>query len=36
MRQKLRDLARPLYRQACKNILQVSIRIMPGELRRLN
>lgn len=36
MRQKLGDLARPLRRQARENVLQVSIRIMPIEPRRLD
>ena len=36
MRQQLLDLARPLRRQACKNVFQISIRIMPVEPRRLD
>jgi hypothetical protein len=36
MRQQLSNLTRPLRRQACKHILQVSIRIMPIEPCRLD
>lgn len=36
MRQQLPNLTRPLRRQASKNVLQISIRIMPVELGRLD
>ena len=36
MRQQLPNLTRPLHRQASKNVLQISIRIMPVELGRLD
>lgn len=36
MRQQLPDCARPLRRQASEDALQISIRIMPVELGRLD
>lgn len=36
MWQQLINLSRPLRRQACKNVLQLSIWIMPIEPRRLD
>ena len=36
MRQQLRNLTRPLRRQASQNVLQISIRIMPVHARRLD
>jgi hypothetical protein len=36
MRQQLRNLTRSLRRQARKDVLQISIRFMPVEPRRLD
>lgn len=36
MRQKVTDFTRPLRRQAREDVLQISIRIMPVEPRRLD
>jgi hypothetical protein len=36
MRQQFSNFTCPLCRQACKNILQVSVRIVPVEARRLD
>jgi hypothetical protein len=36
MRQQLRNITRPLRRQAREDVLQISIRIMPIEPRRLD
>lgn len=36
MRQQLRNVTRPLRRQAREDVLQISIRIMPVEPSRLD
>lgn len=36
MRQQMIDLTRPLRRQARENILQISVRVMPIQPRRLD